>query len=261
MGHHNRVFNGDPRSHLGYWGTPTSNANFCEEDYAVTLYIAEFINSLTNLAYVYLALRYRPSKSYLKLDFMSTSLILVGLTSFIFHATLRQTLQYFDDLSMFLLAGSLLQPLYCMNQSAHLRLLVSAVITVAISTMAAIYVRSGDIRIHMYAFAFMLHLIWPRTLYLIHSKSLNRTEGEKKVLMRRFYTAVGSLVLAYAIWNVDLEKCAELRAFRERLGVPLQWLFELHGWWHVGTAVGASEYIRLIRALGEREERGKGKKA
>jgi hypothetical protein len=29
----------------------TKKNSFCEEDYAVTLYIAEFVNTLTNLAY------------------------------------------------------------------------------------------------------------------------------------------------------------------------------------------------------------------
>lgn len=51
MGHHNLRFDGDPHAHSGFWGPPTSACNFCEEDYAVTRYVAEFINTLTNLAY------------------------------------------------------------------------------------------------------------------------------------------------------------------------------------------------------------------
>jgi dihydroceramidase len=68
MGHHNRHFAGDPHALHGTWSPPTSTAkyatcrtshhaleandtSFCEEDYAVSRYLAEFINSLTNLAY------------------------------------------------------------------------------------------------------------------------------------------------------------------------------------------------------------------
>lgn len=68
MGHHNRHFAGDPHALHGAWSPPTStakyaacrtshhaveanDASFCEEDYDVSRYIAEFINSLTNLAY------------------------------------------------------------------------------------------------------------------------------------------------------------------------------------------------------------------
>lgn len=39
-----------------FWGAPTANSNFCEEDYLVTRYIAEFINSLSNLAYIFYAI-------------------------------------------------------------------------------------------------------------------------------------------------------------------------------------------------------------
>ena len=68
MGHHNRHFAGDPYALHGAWSPPTSTAkyaaycashdalkpdndSFCEEDYAVSRYLAEYINSLTNLAY------------------------------------------------------------------------------------------------------------------------------------------------------------------------------------------------------------------
>ncbi|OCL09060.1 hypothetical protein AOQ84DRAFT_376172 [Glonium stellatum] len=33
------------------WDHLSSTANFCEEDYAVTQYIAEFINTLSNISY------------------------------------------------------------------------------------------------------------------------------------------------------------------------------------------------------------------
>jgi dihydroceramidase len=56
-------------------------------------------------------------------------------------------------------------------------------------------------------------------------------------------------VVAYTAWNLDLEKCLELRRFRASLGLPWAWLFELHGWWHILTAAGASQYVRLIREL------------
>jgi len=68
MGHHNRHFSGDSYALHGAWSPPTSTAkyapycasydalkpdnnSFCEEDYAVSRYLAEYINSLTNLAY------------------------------------------------------------------------------------------------------------------------------------------------------------------------------------------------------------------
>ena len=34
---------------IGFWGPRTSNNDFCEDNYAVTQFVAEFFNSLTSL--------------------------------------------------------------------------------------------------------------------------------------------------------------------------------------------------------------------
>lgn len=49
--HNNLGLPPDPLAHLGVWSPPNSRANFCEEDYVITFVLAEFVNSLTNLAY------------------------------------------------------------------------------------------------------------------------------------------------------------------------------------------------------------------
>lgn len=36
----------------GFWGAPTATLDWCEENYAVTPYIAEFWNTLSNLAMI-----------------------------------------------------------------------------------------------------------------------------------------------------------------------------------------------------------------
>ncbi|KAH6670274.1 dihydroceramidase [Plectosphaerella plurivora] len=250
MGHHNLVFTGDAHADSGIWGTPTSAANFCEEDYAVTTYIAEFINTITNLAYIYCAVRYcrktQPGAAwYTKLDLMSYALIGVGICSTAFHGTMRQIPQYFDDLSMFALAGALLQPLYSVNQKAFTRFIVSAVLVHIILGVSVVYVRSGDIRIHTVAFLTMVTFMWPRTLYLI--KRMGRPVEEQRRMMKIFWRAFWNLVIGYALWNVDLEFCLNLRAVRETIGMPWSWVLELHGWWHILTAVGASYFVKLVR--------------
>ncbi|ROT38445.1 dihydroceramidase [Sodiomyces alkalinus F11] len=253
MGHHNRHYAGDPHAHTGVWGSPTSAANFCEEDYAVTSLIAEFINCLSNLAYIYFALRY-PRKTrpgtlwHQKLDFMAISLMGVGISSGIYHGTLRQTTQYLDDLSMFLLAGALLHPLYAANQTATVRALVSLILVAVIGGMSVVYVRSGNILIHTYTFIALLTFVWPRTIYLIHWTA-SRPPAEKRALMRRFWKAFWALGVGYALWHVDLELCWQLRGLREMVPMPLGWLLEMHGWWHFLTALGASHFIRLIRSV------------
>lgn len=74
----------------------------------------------------------------------------------------------------------------------------------------------------------------------------------------RAWQSIGLLLFAYLIWNIDLEYCAEIRALRQRVGVPFAWLLELHGWWHVLTAIGAARFMnvaREVQAEANREEK------
>ncbi|ORY56851.1 alkaline phytoceramidase [Pseudomassariella vexata] len=251
MAHHHNHYSGDPHALSGFWGPPTSAMNFCEEDYAVTQYAAEFISTTTNLIYVYFALRYprkndekHPSKG---LDILSWSLLGVGIFSVGFHATLNQTAQFCDDISMLVFSAALLQKLYTSGHSPLASKLISAVLFSVTAIVSIAYLRNGNILLHFYTFSTMVSLIWPRTLYLIHARG--RSETERKNLARRFWSALGTLVVAFIIWNIDLEKCMELRQIRAAVGLPWAWLFEFHGWWHILTGIGAKDWILLVRDL------------
>lgn len=175
---------------------------------------------------------------------MAASLFLVGVTSFLFHATLRQMAQFSDDLSMLFLAAALIQRLYCANQPRSRVGLITSVIYAITCGASAFYVQSGNILVHTSLFAAMLTFVWPRTLYLI---SLHAGPAEDKArLFGKFKRACAYLAIAFLVWNIDLEACQELRRLRKAIGLPWAWLLELHGWWHVLTAVGAAQYMELI---------------
>ncbi|KAF2667661.1 hypothetical protein BT63DRAFT_456961 [Microthyrium microscopicum] len=258
MGHHNRHFSGDPYSLNGIWGPPTSAANFCEEDYAVTFYIAEFINALTNVTYIYYAFRYARNRGRNQAwnghDLMSISLFLVGVSSFIFHTTLRQTAQLFDDLSMLLLGASFLLSVYTTNQTPVVQSLLATIICGGISIVSVIYLRTGNMVLHTISFGTVLLLTGPRTWYLIRKrKGLSKDKsGEKKKSSGLDYKLAKAgvlLVAGFTLWNIDLVMCSQLRAVRNYVGLPWAWLFELHGWWHILTAASAFEFIELVRII------------
>ncbi|CAK7264332.1 hypothetical protein SEPCBS119000_000938 [Sporothrix epigloea] len=255
MGHHNRHFSGDRYAHGGVWGTPTSTANFCEEDYAVTLYIAEFVNTWTNLAYIYFAIRYPGSRaagkppSWTHPDVFSLSLWVLGILSFTFHATLKHATQYGDELAMLVLGGALMHGSY--GPRSWTAGLVSWSLVAAAS---ALYLMTGQILHQVWAFQAMLLVVGVRTAYLIVGD--RRTpqgalvlQQPKRVYLVRFARSLAALGLAYFLWFVDLEGCGELRRYRAAIGLPWAWVLELHGWWHVLTALGASLFIRLLRDL------------
>ncbi|KAI3530781.1 alkaline phytoceramidase [Colletotrichum filicis] len=264
--HQTLRFASDATAGDGIWGYPTSKANFCEEDYIFTRYMAEFINCLSNATYIYLALKYPRANSkaavpwYRTLDIQSIGLLAVGIFSGVFHGTMHQETQLLDDLSMLVLAGSLVQPLYAFRQSRAAGAAITTILWLGIATMAVIYVRSGDIAIHVATFTGLLTFVWPRTLFIVYWTGRYSKEQQKR-LMKQFWKACIILIVGFTLWHIDLEYCAELRAARKSLGLPAAWLLELHGWWHIFTALGASWYMRLIRELTSVEQAETGKKA
>ncbi|KAG6040051.1 hypothetical protein E4U41_001569 [Claviceps citrina] len=271
MGHHNIRFDGDPYSLAGVWGPPTSRANFCEEDYALTLYLTEFINSLSNITYVYFALRYMygpGSRGLLapRWDAMSVSLLVLGMASFLFHASLRHTLEFADELSMMGLTWSMLQATCTMGvepSRTRRRHAISASLGVCFLSFAVFYLGAPQILYHVAAFVLSLAVLVVRTAHLLYWRRPAFAAAKRRDWRVRTWTSVALGVLAYVIWTIDLEFCAELRTVRRRVGLPWAWLLELHGWWHVLTAVGAGRFMDVVREMGREveEERAREKGA
>lgn len=60
---------------------------------------------------------------------------------------------------------------------------------------------------------------------------------------------------------MDQHLCGGLTRVRRAVGQPWGWALELHGWWHVLTAVGAYTFMALVEVLTTEEEgdRGRGR--
>mmetsp|Transcript_66923 Transcript_66923/g.81951 ORF Transcript_66923/g.81951 Transcript_66923/m.81951 type:complete len:127 (+) Transcript_66923:40-420(+) len=89
----------------GYWGPVDSIVDWCEPNYYVTQYIAEFLNTLSSIPMVIFPLIgiYLCCKSgvferrYYVLLFLES---IIGIGSVIFHGTLRYNAQLFDEIPM-----------------------------------------------------------------------------------------------------------------------------------------------------------------
>lgn len=96
----------------GYWAPSTATLDWCEQNYELNYYIAEFWNTISNLAmivppiysYVCSILYHNPVEIRFVLAYFTV--LLVGIGSWLFHMTLRYEMQLFDEIPM--VWGSLL---------------------------------------------------------------------------------------------------------------------------------------------------------
>ncbi|KAI0156470.1 ceramidase [Xylariaceae sp. FL1272] len=254
MGHHNRHFAGDPHALSGAWSPPTSSANFCEEDYAVSYYFAEFINTWTNLLYVFFALQYmygpgsrgifRP-----KIDFMSVALFVLGIASFLFHASLRHAMQFGDELAMLGLVWTILQGLLTVRRSSGYDKFITLSLATVFPLFGVFYVWTGKIIYHYVGFSLAVYSIVLRGIYLFYWRKPGFPAAQVAQWRIRGRIALILMIVAFVLWNIDLELCAELRKLRQQIGLPWAWLLELHGWWHILTAMSAARFTDIVREV------------
>src|SRR3982751_4542751 len=90
-----------PVDPVGFWGAPTASIDWCEQNYALLPWVCEAFNTVSSLAMVLagaLGLSRRTVGRHVRVAF--ALLVLVGLGSIAFHATLRFELQMLDELPM-----------------------------------------------------------------------------------------------------------------------------------------------------------------
>ncbi|KAB8209839.1 alkaline ceramidase family protein [Aspergillus parasiticus] len=236
-----------------FWGVQTAKSNFCEEDYAVTRYIAEFINSLTNLVYIFYAiygirkLRQKSSRDIFR-AIPYWSLMAVGICSAAFHISLKYHTQMLDDLSMLFTTTPVLHQVLTVNVSRRQSVMVAVLLWSSLMSLVVYHVRTDDLLLHSLSFAGMVIGIGIRTMQLINARTLAGSPARKQIWgMVRFGAVIFNL--GFYLWVIDGWICGFLRSARERIGLPLAFLLELHGWWHILTGIGAYIFIAVVDHL------------
>lgn len=57
---------------------------------------------------------------------------------------------------------------------------------------------------------------------------------------------IAIFISGYVIWNIDNFTCSWLTHAKRKIGMPLSFLLELHGWWHIFTGIGAYICMFLV---------------
>ncbi|KAL5361102.1 ceramidase [Aspergillus floccosus] len=241
----------DPFSTAPFWGHQTSYLNFCEEDYVITRYIGEFINTLSSLVYIVYGiyglwnLRQKPHARSRAIPYCG--LIGVGVCSGGYHMTLKYHTQMSDELSMHLLTTPLLYRVLTFQTSPQYTKAVGIFLSLEFTVVMVVHMVMDEFLLHAVTFGLGVYLIATRTLKIIPRQipdAYTRKNVQHVALFGCF-----SFVFGYFVWLIDSYACQTLTNMRQAVGLPFAFLLELHGWWHVFTAFGGYIAVAVVDML------------
>ncbi|KAJ3333661.1 Alkaline ceramidase 3 [Blyttiomyces sp. JEL0837] len=252
-----------PAGNDGYWGPVTSSLDWCEENYIVSHYVAEWWNTLTNLYYHFYAIIgaimvYKlgaESRHYWPLG----GLALVGTGSVLFHGSLLFETQMMDELPMifctcFIVYNLLLTfPNTKLNTTANKKILIVSLSLYSIIT-CGIYLYLQNPVFHEVAYGALTAIMVLAPIFNI-LRLRKSYPGKERELWGLYAYSTVTYLGGFFLWNVENFNCDHVRSTRATLGYPFRVWFELHAWWHFLSAIGChststmSIYMREL-ALG-----------
>ncbi|PMD18768.1 alkaline phytoceramidase [Hyaloscypha hepaticicola] len=234
------------------WGPPSSTLNFCEEDYEFTPYIAELMNTLTNLIYIGLGIKGLMNSHKLgerglgpKLPYLA--LINLGFASSLFHSSLKYSTQMCDEFSMLIATFIVFYRLLSFSQTmvAPRTLLVG--LCALMLFVAVAQFGTGESTVQQIVFTGMAYWLWH-----VCFKLIGNFDAEEVVKSKMKWMAISGIaffVTGHACWATDFYACDVLRETRRNIGMPWAALLELHGYWHIFTGIGVYSFMVLVECL------------
>ena len=243
---------------IGFFGPPSSSINWCETDYAVSHFIAEFFNSLSNIppiVFTLVALYFGSLKYIAELEknksmitTVQPRVILLGYLvpivvfsgSFLFHSTLTYAGQLLDEIPMlygvnyFHLALS-----YHTAQRVPFTFLFTGIAVFCTYLMIAL--RESPVPFQVCYTGLVVALIYRCFLVYNELKDIR----ESQLLLRGVYL----YGIAAVCWLLDVHVCQVYQ--------PIEYLY-LHAWWHLlaGTATYyLLQFLCAYNLIVERKEK------
>lgn len=247
----------DPRTVIEYWGTPTATIDWCEENYVVLRYVAEFINTTTNLIFMFFAvfaiLRLYQNQFEWRFIVGNCGFLLVGVGLWLFHMTLLYEYQLLDELPMLYATCVPFWSILSKGFSKKGEIWAAIGVLSLAATMTIIYIIIRDPTFHQACYAFLnIVIIWKLYMFIgtcVDSSKYQKEVSQMKGLMLK---GVSLFLFGWFLWNLDIHLCLQITALKRFVGMPLGFLLEGHGWWHFFTGLGVYyydiylEYLRLF---------------
>lgn len=226
---------GSSNGEEGYWGPPTSSIDWCEQNYAVTYYVAEFWNSISNLAFIIppLIVVYQlwPSRCGVDRIYLLSLVYMAftGIGSFAFHSTLKYEMQLWDELSM---VWSALFVLYLVLKILKPKESASYIMPL---------ISYGLITNSIYLFI-KIPIIFQIAYGILHFSVVILSYRLSKVYpvdTRLYWTTIIMHNMAFLLWNLDNHFCPHLEYLRDQI-LPKACgpLTQFHAIWHVLAGYG-----------------------
>ncbi|RXN13192.1 alkaline ceramidase 3-like protein [Labeo rohita] len=216
----------------GYWGTPPSTLDWCEENYVVSYYIAEFWNTVSNLIMIlppiYGAIQTCKDGLEVRYVWSFLGLAAVGIGSWSFHMTLQYEMQLLDELPMIYSCCVFVYCLYeCFKQER------------AVNYLSIMLLLTFSIIVSVVMYAVLVAFLVIRSVFIV--------TWVYPWLKALCFTSLSVFLLGFVLWNIDNIFCDSLRATRQQLPPVVGAVTQLHAWWHILTGLGS--YLHILLSL------------
>ncbi|CAH3026995.1 unnamed protein product [Porites evermanni] len=235
----------------GFWGEATATIDWCEENYAVSSFLAEFWNTISNWLFLlptlfgaWLSWKTKLERRY-TLTFIS--LFVVGIGSLCFHATLLYEMQLLDELPMIYCTCIMI---FCICQcSYHPRQHNTTLLLVLIfccSMITLVYLTITNPLVFQWAYGILV-----AALVVVALMSCRKHRGSWRLVT----ISLVSYATGFIFWNIDNNFCSSVRLLRNQFPVPMRPFLQLHAVWHTLAAIGSYYHILFsidlrLRCLG-----------
>lgn len=250
----------------GYWGPTTAIIDWCEENYVVSHYIAEWSNTISNSMFLLTASysTWCAYRNHLEKRFILIGLgfALVGVGSWLFHMTLKFKYQLLDELPMVyatsIPAWSVFVEFNWSTWRANLKQ-TNAPLSRQLWFLMGVFSFTTFLtiiylKLHIVALFQILYGILTLTVVAISSLFAYHLESDNPLVKRNLYTTMGLGIITFSMgfifWEMDQWFCPFwIHIRRQYLKLPLGVLLELHGWWHLLTGIGVYTYLVSLHYL------------
>lgn len=226
----------------GVWGPRTASIDWCESNYEVTPWIAEFWNTISNISMIIPPIYgvYMSITQEMEMRYVMSHLffLLVGVGSTMFHMTLQYSMQLLDEIPMIYTTCIFIycQAIIKSGPGMHNRLLGIALAMYAF-LFTAIYLVHTNPLVHEFMYAVLVFILMGQSCRLLYY-NFDRPS------MKLFSAGMVMYALAFLVWNIDNHFCPTLQDFRAKTSPSVGVLSQLHAWWHL--LAGYSSYLHIL---------------